>query len=825
MRLTRGYTMHHRFRTLGKIASALLFVAQASAALLPYPSPLPSVSQSYDSILVKTWEGIKKRNIDAYTIPLVHRPKSEMPHDAVSEGVGYGMICALYCNDQTYFNKIWDAGEQYMWSTTGNCYNWRVDRDGKTQGEGGAADADEDIACALIFADMLVKKTIWQPHTGPQKATYAVRAQSIIENIWTNMVEDGKYFRAGNNFGGKGFLNPGYFAPAYYRIFKTFGTTSHDWNSVIDQCYTSIEASQGYKNGLVPDWEKADGAFTDGGVGYNSYGNGQYFYKDAIRVLWRCAIDYQWNAEPRAKKFLDNSFNFIKTADRANFFKMDGSLLTDTFTLCNNITRNRSEHSHLTIGMWATAAMASKGKAAADSFSAELMKYYTPGADFFGKASDPGNEDTLHNDLYFDQFLAWFGASFISGISTNIYEDLSDSNFSLPVDWAVLPTLSTDAFDANISPLKISGVFNKSARWTVLFKKQTADSSVQISGVGETLSVVWYGLATTGALLPAGMYDVTISARALQNPITKSCWLGRPLDLKMGNRLVVDNFFDRDLLPFIGAKWQNYLDSYEGKSGKSTVPVFEVQGQDTSVYLCWSYVLNGGSALGYDPYSALEWNCKSPADSANLTTIDTIIVVAKSKSALGVSAQLVTSDVTDFNFFQDSMYLTTEWKEFRLPITSFKHRFSGGSGSVNLGKLTGLRFQVQNKDNSANEIDLKRMLVTGSLTSRYNSPPSYVVPPISIRDGSMKRAEERSISVQSGKNGSVRFFLPATFQNSNILIIDAKGKVVRRIVAKPGITPWDGFDNGKNRVQSGMYFAVISGPGGTVNAKIPVIGR
>jgi hypothetical protein len=503
---------------------------------------------------------------------------------------------------------------------------------------------------------------------------------------------------------------------------------------------------------------------------------------------------------------------------------MDGSPLpsTDTFTLGNGVKRFRSEHSHLTVGMWATAAMASKGIAAADSFSAELMQFYTPGADFFGKASDPAGEDTLHNEMYFDQFLAWFGASLISGVFTNVYEDLSDSNFSLPVDWQTRPTLSCVDFDANVKPLRISGIFTKSARWTVELKKQTTDSSVVFTGVGETLSVVWYGLASNGAPLPAGWYNVTISARALKTPVMDSCWLGRPLDIKSGNRLVVDNFYDRDLIPFVGAAWRSYLDSYEGKSGKSTVPVFEVQGQDTAVYLCWGYLLNGGSSLGYDPYAALEWYCKTPGDSAKFASVDTFIVVAKSKSPIGVSVQLVTSDITDFNFFQDSVSLTTQWQEFRLPAKSFKHRFSG-SGNLDLSKLTALRFQVQNKDNSTSEIHLKRMMVTGSFTSQFKSPPPYLSRPISIKDNARRSVNDFRMSVQNKGRGRVGFSLPSAFNGGSILIVDATGKTIRKLAVERGMTLWNGLDNGKSRARTGMYFAMIEGPRGAAAARISIV--
>jgi len=108
-----------------------------------------------------------------------------------------------------------------MWS--GDSYNWRVNKSGGVIGTGPASDAEEDIALSLIFADLLVNKNVWQPHTSPKGATYAQRAQSMVDYIWNNIVESGKYLRPGNQWGGSAFVNPGYFAPAYYRIFNEFG--------------------------------------------------------------------------------------------------------------------------------------------------------------------------------------------------------------------------------------------------------------------------------------------------------------------------------------------------------------------------------------------------------------------------------------------------------------------------------------------------------------------------------------------------------------------------------------------------------------------------
>lgn len=77
------------------------------------------MAHDFHDELKATWGGLKARNIDAYEVKLVHRPKSEEPNDAVSEGAGYGMILALYSNDQDTFDTLLDNAEKYMWN--GRC--------------------------------------------------------------------------------------------------------------------------------------------------------------------------------------------------------------------------------------------------------------------------------------------------------------------------------------------------------------------------------------------------------------------------------------------------------------------------------------------------------------------------------------------------------------------------------------------------------------------------------------------------------------------------------------------------------------------------------
>jgi endo-1,4-beta-D-glucanase Y len=706
------------------IISTLFCYYSVFAELLPTASSLPRVSKSYDSIILKTWQGIKKRNIDPYNVKLIHRPKSEFPHDAVSEGAGYGMLWALYCNDQEYFNKIWFAAEQYMWA--GEFYNWRVDQNGKVEGTGAASDAEQDIAIALIFADQLVKKNIWTlTNKTSSGTTYESRAQSILESIKRNMLE-GSYLRPGAGWGGAAFVNPGYFAPAWYKIFAEYDPGSKTvWENLINQCYKTINLSPGFSKGLIPDWLKPDGQYNATPLGYNPTGDGKWLYKDAIRVYWRLATDYLWYDEQRAKQFLQNAMKFIVSPSKANFYQMDGSSVTGTYKLGNNTERPRAEHSHLTIGMWACASVVS-GPEEAEKYSDELLTFYEE-ADYWGKATDPGNEDTLHNEMYFDQFLAFFGASLISGIFTNIWDDMKNTGITIPLDWKTKPSISTSNVNADNGPLKITGELNRSERWSVVLKNRVnPDESVTFSENSSRIDIAWYGLSDSGKALSQGFYDVTVTVKGLAVPNSFEVWLGKSISLIVNDRLIVEDFRDGDLKPFFGNIWTSYLDSYDGKTGASSVKKLAVETNGNQKQLVWSYVLNAGN-LGYDPYAAVELNCVKNGTFFNMTGVDTIIVTASANKDIGVSFQVVTDDIVksgSFSYYDDSLYLTTSLKEFRIPVTELKQRF-GGSMKFDPAQVTAIRMQVQQKTGSEGTITINSIQFTGNFASIYTAPPEY----------------------------------------------------------------------------------------------------
>ncbi|MDR2594583.1 MAG: hypothetical protein LBC87_07425 [Fibromonadaceae bacterium] len=801
------------------VLATLALAISAYSSLLPYPNPMPKVSTSYDDILRKTWDGIKKRNVNAYSTGLVHRPKSNSPDDAVSEGVSYGMFLALYANDQTYFNSIWNAGEKYMWNEWGGYYDWRRNPQGGDMGDGGpASDAEQDIALLLIFADQLVKNGIWKSYTSTKRASYSERARHILQTIRGSMIDQGKYLMPGH-WGGVGTLNPGYFAPAFYRIFGEFEPEHKaTWNALIDGSYEVIAKSPGYSKGLVPDWSTSSGGST-GGAGYNAYFGGDALYRDAIRVYWRLATDYLWYGESKAKTFLDKAINFLESKggpSNANFFDMSGNLLpaSDTETLGlgkQNIVRTRREHSHLTMGMWAAAAMGSGGAALAESYSDELLKFYKSGTDYWGYATDPagGTEDTLHNEMYFDQFLAWFGASVLGGAFTNVWEDLKDGIPQGPPEWKKWPVLSTQDIDASKEPLKVTASFTNSARWTATFTSDANGSSVSFSAKSDTINFLWYGLSKDEAsYMPQGFYTLTINAPGLDIPYSAKVWLGKPYasSLMEKNRLLVDDFADGDLIPYIGKEWRNYLDSHDG-AGSSTGQLSV--GSDK--WLSWKYTLKGSD----NSYAALEWNCST----LNVNGIDSLIVIAKSGGTnIGVSVQLISSDFnfpSEYQYFEDSLQLTSTQKEFKLPIKEFKQRMGGSGKDKNktLEKLTGIRFHIQSGNNSTGTIMVDKMYFTGDVSKFYqfNEPPQYKEPTAPI-EPPMERPTKAIRIAQQGKAYSIRKSLGMVHINlqpnmagASATLIDAKGRIAKKINV-----PQNGELNISTKdLATGIYFVEV----------------
>lgn len=195
-------------------------------------------------------------------------------NQTTSEGTAYGMLIAVYMADKATFDKLWAYGQAHM---ANGLMSWQIDSSGNPVAGGGvnsAADADEDMAWALVMADKQ-----WPG------GSYLTAAKSLLSNVKSQEINASNNVKDGN-FPNAGSSHPDYAAPDYYKVFATVsGDTT--WNSVYSAEYSQLTGAQNGSTGLMPD------ALNGGTFGY-----------DACRAPWRVGLDYCWSASAQAKTFL-----------------------------------------------------------------------------------------------------------------------------------------------------------------------------------------------------------------------------------------------------------------------------------------------------------------------------------------------------------------------------------------------------------------------------------------------------------------------------------------------------------------------------------------
>ena len=232
----------------------------------------------------------------------VKRPENN--HDSVSAGIAYGMLIAVYMNDQGLFDGLWKYWQNHT-IPNAPLMQWQIDAKGNALDVNSATDADEDAAFALMMA---AKQ--WG-------GAYQDSAVQLVQAVFKYDVDSATYaLRPGSGSQGSTLTNPSYFAPAYYRAFKRIDPTNA-WESVTTSTYDMLSAIAGPK-GLAPAW-CSNNCTVAGGGGYQDSAKYQW---DAHRIPWRIALDYCWNAEPQARAYLDKITTFFvgesKTAGIGN---------------------------------------------------------------------------------------------------------------------------------------------------------------------------------------------------------------------------------------------------------------------------------------------------------------------------------------------------------------------------------------------------------------------------------------------------------------------------------------------------------------------------
>ncbi len=273
-------------------------------------------------------------------------------NSTVSEGIGYGMLIAVYMGDptsHTLFDNLWKYEQLHL---DGNgLMNWSIDAtgnttkgsDGTTVGGGAATDADEDMAFALVMADKQ-----WGG-MGTLSKSYSAYALSQIQTIWNHEVYNSNLAGPGDSWGPTNLfsdINISYFAPAYYRVFQALDSShAAGWQAVTQTVYDTIDlaltGNGNASNGLVPAWcSTTTSSCASSGAGPFDY---QY---DSCRTPFRVGVDWCWNGSrdsgaatainpSRAQSYVAKTSSFFGGVGASNIvdgYNLDGTVASGAHT-------------------------------------------------------------------------------------------------------------------------------------------------------------------------------------------------------------------------------------------------------------------------------------------------------------------------------------------------------------------------------------------------------------------------------------------------------------------------------------------------------------
>jgi endo-1,4-beta-D-glucanase Y len=284
----------------------LLPAATATASNFPYPQnrsyaygfkPTPfgaNAAADATTIQGKYNSWIANKRVTVSASPLTYRIQAEdLGNDTVSEGISYGMLLAVYFDDESTFDGLW----RYKVSKNDGLglMNWRINSGGSVVGSGSATDADQDIAYALYLAN----------YQWGSAGTFNYK--SLADAEMTKIVAydlDSDRIKPGDSFNSCRY--PSYFFPNEYRVFgKEKSGDLAAWTAARNNCYSTIAAARNSATGLVAE------QCTDTGQGGGcSVSSTQYQYNSA-RVPLRMALDYVYYGDANAQAELSKLASFF----------------------------------------------------------------------------------------------------------------------------------------------------------------------------------------------------------------------------------------------------------------------------------------------------------------------------------------------------------------------------------------------------------------------------------------------------------------------------------------------------------------------------------
>lgn len=301
------------------ISSAIVPLSSASeAGLATFPNPIDSANTR---LRFTQWKATFYETREATTQPdyVVFKPGTEASarimfdtkDHTVSEGIGYGMLIAVFMDDMDMFNRLWTYHKAYRPGTS-YLMDWKIRQFSFPVFEGPAPDADLDVATALLVA---FKKY-------PAMVQYRDDALLIANDLWNKVIladpasgqaNAGTYLTTvGLWANSQDVFNASYMSPVGYRLFAEFDL-NHNWNLVVDATLNYLTMVSNKGNGLIPNWTNYAGDAQDPGNNSSTAAYAAYFGLEAVRVPWRLAWDHLWygGKDPRSGAILTRHGEFF----------------------------------------------------------------------------------------------------------------------------------------------------------------------------------------------------------------------------------------------------------------------------------------------------------------------------------------------------------------------------------------------------------------------------------------------------------------------------------------------------------------------------------
>lgn len=403
------------------LGGMLLPKATGAAQLLPYdelPLKYPTLV-NWDASLKKQYAGWKASFLQGGNV----QGKDPSGNAAVvSEGQSYGMMMALWFNDQATFNAIWSATETNMWN--GSTYGWK-----SSDKNSWAADADLDIAGMLIFASALVDKGLWTDYTVSGN-NYKAKALKNLDGIAKNMISGGMV-KSGNWTGA---MNPSYQEVHWYRVFSEFlkanGASDPGWSTTIyNGGYQLLGAQPNGNKGMARNFCTSSGGSQGDGVSMPTRDDMGF---DAIRVPWRVGLDGLWYRAPKAFAWIKGAWTggIVDPAKPGLYVNLSSPRLWGWCEPAEAAagTCTSEYEQFMSRIMWAASAIGGY-----DSIPAAKTAYMgmvsniasiIGGRSYFSYYDDNATSKPSQN--YFAQSLGILGALAMAGRAVNVWDDLKN---------------------------------------------------------------------------------------------------------------------------------------------------------------------------------------------------------------------------------------------------------------------------------------------------------------------------------------------------------------------------------------------------------------